>query len=182
MVFEKLYQRATSLEPVKEYRDNLNSVLRKIEILRQLPTGWDFGVGLGTILKVNEKIKILLNDIDKRYSTELSYDVTPRTDCGITLIICKDDDFINLSIGPNITIDLVWEKGIGGDYVVIKEKEHVTLHYIMYTISKIINEKCNSSELFLSSNIVTFQKGFRATHLESIKVPSLSSIAYVQLQ
>ena len=114
-------------------KGEFNQVLEK---LKDLPNGWDFGYGIGTLQNVADKVTDIYNNI---VELNIQFELIPSTDGGISLIILKEngDDFINLSINIDLTIDLTHEKGKGFQYEILDEKENVDYPYIISKIKYI---------------------------------------------
>ena len=108
-------------------------LLKRIEYLKTLPIGWDFGYGIGTLKDVADKAIEIYERIEKENSKDIQYDATPMTDGGIVLIVSKlgGDDFFNLTINVDLTIDYRHEKGVGWQYDVLGEVEDESYDFII---------------------------------------------------
>lgn len=126
-------------------------VIEKIQSFSDLEIGWDYGKGIAPDLLVIEYAIYLYNKFKK---IGFNVDVTPITQGGITLIFYMGDNFIDIRIKGNQQIDLRKEVGIGVDYEVINEEEHVTIDRIEEMLNETYSQ-CNLLEPYTSRN--TFQ-------------------------
>jgi len=151
-----------------------DSILTKIDCFSRLPSGWDFGQGIGTLKHVSKKAKDIYLKVKKHVYFDMDYDVTPMTDGGLTVIFSNGNDFINISIYEDLSMDLVWERGIGYDFDIIKEKEKVGLPYILHVIFQLhqINS-CVLSEHSLYLNMHQEKEDSKVIHSEKTTGESL---------
>jgi hypothetical protein len=134
----------------KHSEDDLTKVL--IKNLAKIPNGWDFGSGyppsefvISKALQVYSLGKIL----------SFKVEVKPETEGGIILTLYKKDEFLDVIINNNLSLDIVHEKGIGIEFQTLSEQENVDLSIISNKLKQIKKSiECTSSEHYTLENIV----------------------------
>ncbi len=108
----------------------MKDIINKIDEFSNLPEGWDFGQGIATLSAVALKAKQIVEAVDKIFE-DVEYDTTPMTDGGLILILKMDNEFIDVTINTDLSLDMRHEKGIGVEYDIIFEMYNVSIDQII---------------------------------------------------
>ncbi len=148
----------------KTVLSDLNKKNKEIEDLAKLPAGWDFGAGdliTESVIARAKQVHSIANLL------QLKTEVLPQTSGGITLNFYKSSDseeFLEVTINADLSIDYVWEEGKGIEYKILDEKEKVTLTNLQSKLSSLSSPQWNSSE---------------PSTLENIRLSSVGSVVIV---
>lgn len=123
-----------------------------IRNLTKIPHGWDFGSGYPPSEFVISKA-LQVYSLGKLLSFKI--EVKPETEGGIILTLYKKDEFLDVIINSNLSLDMVHEKGIGIEFETLSEQENVDLIIISNKLKQIKKSiECTSSEHYTLENIV----------------------------
>jgi len=131
-------------------------IFEKIEKFSILKEGWKYGEGNSIsekVIKSTQKLYFQLS-IGLNYFKDFKVNALPNANGGIMLSFGVSDNFIELSIKPNLKIDLTHEKGIGSKYDILEEIDDIDISnssLILTYLYKI----CNSYEPFTSIAMTT---------------------------
>lgn len=124
--------------------------------LSKIPKGWDFGSGYPPSESVINKA-LQIYSLGKILSFKV--EVKPETEGGIILTFYKKDEFLDVIINKDFSIDMIHEKGFGIEFQTLLEQENVDLSNISNKLKQIKKSiECTSLEHYTLENIV-LQKG-----------------------
>ncbi len=151
----------SSAPSFKSYPEDADKDIVKMEIdsLSKLPYGWDFGSGETIGLLVVDKA---LEVYEQTNLMGFKIQSFPRSDGGITLSYALKDNFLDVIINPNLTLDLVQEKGIGANYEIVSEEDNVSITDLKKVLHLILSSECPSFELYQSGNTTKTKKDSKA--------------------
>lgn len=130
-----------------------DNVIKCLSAFSNLEKGWDCGFGSAiTEDVILNAIFIYLQLKDEAFE----YECTPYSNNSIEISFCLKDDFINIRINSDKTIDYTHEKGIGWHFETLLDVEGASVIEIK-NLLKEIKEKCFSLEPSILVN--TNQKG-----------------------
>jgi hypothetical protein len=136
---------------IKSYtQDWDNEIDLKIQALYNLKDGWDFGGGLAPSKQVIENSLMLFHYFEKPY---FEYGITPTSTGGVKITCKLENNFLDITINLDLTIDLTHEIGIGEDYDTVYDQRGVDLLEIESQINELIKE-CHISERYTLTNII----------------------------
>lgn len=128
-----------------------DKIIEKIESFATLPVGWDYGEGVPASKLVIRKAFIISNY--RFFFPSFRTNARPTTEGGIIVTLFLRDHFLDITINPNLKMDLRYEIGIGENYYVEHEEGNVSEDKIFEYLS-IIREKCILSELYTSGSML----------------------------
>lgn len=154
--------------------ESLKQAINKIRGFGFLESGWRYGEGE----KISDSIiNFSINLLSTLYlqlfglnrSNVFVINALPSVDGGIVISLGKNDDFIELAINSDRSIDLTHEKGIGADYTVLSEVTgiHPENHNEILTHLYII---CNLSAPFTLETTMRTENDLQAKSSETIEV------------
>lgn len=156
--------------------DNFTDDIRE---LKNLKDGWDFGDGIAISQDVIHNACYLYNHLNR---PEFKYSCSPLSNGGIKITCQFYEDFIDLDINKDLSIDLIHEVGIGADYEVEYERKAIRIDDIEKYINQFLLKACFSSERYTSESIILTRKGSTAIASKTSMVVSPYSIWNVQLK
>jgi hypothetical protein len=104
----------------------------KIKSFGSLEEGWHFGEGTPASQEVINKTIEIYN-----LALHLACEVFPAIDGGINISFQKEDKFIDFIINSNITIDYIYEIGIGFKYDEIEAIEDISMETVVEKIKMV---------------------------------------------
>jgi len=114
-------------------------VYSRIKDLSNLQDGWDFGSGYAPSREVIENTCYIFNHFERR---EFEYEVSPTSSGGVKIIANIGEDFLDLTINPNLTIDLTHEHGFGVNFETIYQKDGVSMEEIELYLNLLSIQSC----------------------------------------
>jgi len=158
------------------YKMKNKSIVQAIEKIRafsSLKPGWRFGEGekiqdsiITYSIHLLSFLHLQLNGLGQSYGFKVN--ALPNVDGGVIISLGKYDDFIELVINTDYTIDLTREKGIGVDYTILCEDYAIppkNLNIILTHLYSI----CHLSEPFISGITMRTNNDSPAKCLETTK-------------
>ncbi len=119
-----------------------DSVIKCLLAFSDLEKGWDCGFGSAITKDVIHKaIFIYIQLKDEAFE----YECTPYSNNSIEISFCLKDDFINIKVNSDKTINYTHEKGIGWIFQTLLDKEGASIIEIK-NLLKETKEKCFSLE------------------------------------
>ena len=117
--------------------DKKQQIKLAITDLSNLPIGWDYGTDGPVSHRIIHKA---LSVIDFIYPLIDNVEVMPFNYGGINLIFANilDEYFVDIRINPDMTIDVVLEKGIGINYSTILYESNSSIEYAKELIENYI--------------------------------------------
>jgi hypothetical protein len=113
----------------------------------KLPIGWDYGQGVPAAHNVILAIVNIYKLIRIRFGQTYGFSSIPLIDGGIQLTLDKDDNFVDIIVNPDLSLDFKQEKGYGSNFSIITSQEKAQLSYILQIL-------CLLSDSYTSKNIV----------------------------
>ena len=159
----------TSTKIFSIYQHKPDIVEGAIQSLAQLPIGWDYGSGHPAS---KEAVRKALEVYSLATLLGAVVEPTPQTNGGIRLTLTlsvqhekpENQEFLDITINPDLTFDMCYERGFGANFNTITEKENVDKAFIALTINNILqNREWNSLEPSTLENSVPQKVGFKAT-------------------
>jgi len=159
----------TPTKPFSVYQPKPDTVEEAIQSLAQLPVGWDYGSGYPASKEVVRKA---LEVYSLATLAGVSVEPTPQTNGGIRLTLMlsvkhekpENQEFLDITINPDLTLDMCHERGFGANFDTITEKENVDKAFIVQKINNILNNReWNLSEPFTLENSVRQKGGSKVT-------------------
>jgi hypothetical protein len=145
----------------------------------KLPNGWDYGQGV----PADHKVILLTVNIYKfirwRFGETYGFSSTPLIDGGIQLTLDKDDDFVDIIVNTNLSLDFKQEKGFGSNFSIITSQKKAQLSDILnilwllsgsYTSKNTVSPKSDSTP-FSGPTTVVYQSS-------TSRVPSKKAILF----
>ncbi|MEJ7694350.1 hypothetical protein [Daejeonella sp.] len=136
----------------------------QIRSLYELKDGWDFGAGKGISSSVIENACFLFNHFQKN---EFDYAITPTSEGGVKITSKIDKNFFDITVNPDLTLDITHEIGEGADYETAFERENVRMDEIESYLNELLIKSCFLLERYTSENITPLKKGLIAIHSET---------------
>lgn len=149
-----------------------------IKNLAKIPHGWDFGFGYPpSEIVINKALQIY--SIGKLLSFKV--EVKPEPEGGIVLTFYKEDEFLDVIINNNLSLDMVHEKGFGVNFQTLLEQENVDLNNISNKLKQVKKSiECTSSEHYTLENIVLQKDDSEVIVSRNMVTVSLYSMQNVQ--
>lgn len=146
------------------FSDYESEIVQKIKSFGQLAEGWHFGEGLPASEAVISATINLFIYLQQNLMNEanLVVNALPEVNGGVILSFGSGEDFIELLINSDLTVDLIQEKGIGTDYEIINEEEGIDIKNTALILSY-LKKICNSSELYMSNSMMSIKSDLLLT-------------------
>lgn len=157
-------------EGVSDFEDKLKSLNK--------PAGWDYGQGEEITNEVINHACVVFNYIEK---PNIKYSVVPNTQGGIKITSkIGSDNFLDIRINPDLTLDLIHEVGIGVDYEILCEEDGVSIAFIENYLNYLLSKLCFLSEPYIATSSIPTKEDLTATSLRTIEAASQSSVWIAQ--
>lgn len=104
-----------------------DEIMDELKSYGTLPDGWDFGKGLAPSNDIIEKA-ITIYQIGKYF--EFGVEPSPLSDGGINLTFFINDNFLDVNVNFDNTLDIRIEKVYGKPYEILFKKNNVSMSLI----------------------------------------------------
>ncbi len=141
-----------------------NAITRKIKSFKCLKFGWHFGEGVPASDEVVDATINLFTQLGLRLNFEVGLVVNalPEINGGVILSYGLGEDFVELLVHSDLSVDLVQERGLGVNYDVIEEEENLDINNIALILSY-LKKICNSSEPYISNSMILTKSDSQVT-------------------
>ncbi len=107
-----------------------DDIANQIVDLRKLSVGWHYGKGVPPSEEVIKQSLVIYNKIKLGFGRLFSLSVTPTMGGDVVLTVGLNNQFIDIFINNDKTVDMKHESGFGADYTVIENKNDVSFESI----------------------------------------------------
>ncbi len=131
-----------------------DSIQNEINSFQFLPIGWNYGEGFPPKIQTIAKAISISRDLNVFTNFKFFTSVTPTTNGGIALTFDLDENFIDIILNDDNSIDLKHEKGVGVDYEIISSITNVSVEIIKEKLWNLL-EHCTSDCIATENNDFT---------------------------